>query len=210
MTEPSTKPYLIRAIHEWCSDNGYRPHIAVVVDENTEVPQEFVRAGEIVLNLSIEATNRLVLGNDVIEFEARFNRVPRNISVPVANVSAIYAAENGHGMAFDVPKSLAVVEPPPPPRTSSGPREVAAPKSGAGSSLRSLAPVPSAPVGAAPVAGSPTAPAPAPAGIVGAPVLQATPRADSGSDQEVTPEDTPPPESPTPRRSGPPHLTRVK
>ncbi|MCX7272736.1 MAG: ClpXP protease specificity-enhancing factor [Burkholderiales bacterium] len=208
MTEPSTKPYLIRAIHEWCSDNGYRPHIAVVVDENTEVPQEFVRAGEIVLNLSIEATNRLVLGNDVIEFEARFNRVPRNISVPVANVSAIYAAENGHGMAFDVPKSLAVVEPPPPPRTSSGPREVAAPKSGAGSALRSLAPVASAPVGVAPVAGSPAADAPA--GTVGAPVMAATPRTDSGSGQAVPPEDTPPPEPPTPRRSGPPHLTRVK
>ena len=111
VSELSTKPYLIRAIYEWCSDNGYRPYIAVVVDERTQVPFEFVRNGEIVLNVSPEATNHLVIGNDLVEFEARFNRVARNVSVPIANVTAIYAAENGHGMAFEVPKALAVVEP---------------------------------------------------------------------------------------------------
>ncbi len=104
--QPSTKPYLIRAIHEWCADNGYRPYIAVAVDETTVVPMEFVRSGEIVLNVSAEATHHLVIGNQRIEFEARFNRVARQVSVPVANVTAIYAAENGHGMAFDVPKPL--------------------------------------------------------------------------------------------------------
>jgi stringent starvation protein B len=122
VSELSTKPYLIRAIYEWCSDNGYRPYIAVVVDERTQVPFEFVRNGEIVLNVSPEATNHLVIGNDLIEFEARFNRVARNVSVPIGNVTAIYAAENGHGMAFEVPKALAVVEPKAP-RAARGLRE---------------------------------------------------------------------------------------
>ncbi len=124
MSEASTKPYLIRAIHEWCSDNGYRPYIAVVVGERTQVPFEFVRNGEIVLNVSPEATNHLVIGNDLIEFEARFNGVARNVSVPIGNVTAIYAAENGQGMAFDVPKALPVLEPQPAPRTASGLRDV--------------------------------------------------------------------------------------
>lgn len=103
--ETSTKPYLIRAIHDWCADNGYRPYIAVVVDASTVVPMEFVRNGEIVLNVSAEATSRLVIGNELIEFEARFNQVARQVSVPIENVSAIYAAENGRGMAFDVARA---------------------------------------------------------------------------------------------------------
>jgi len=102
MSETSTKPYLIRAIHEWCTDNGFRPYLAITVDSRTVVPREFVRNGEIVLNVSVDATNRLRLGNDLIEFEARFNQVAREISVPIDNVSAIYAAENGQGMAFEV------------------------------------------------------------------------------------------------------------
>ena len=110
MSETSTKPYLIRAIYEWCADNGYRPYIAVAVDEHTVVPTEFVRNGEIVLNVSADATQRLRMGNDLIEFEARFNRVARAVSIPIDNVTAIYAAENGHGMAFDVPKAPAVRE----------------------------------------------------------------------------------------------------
>jgi stringent starvation protein B len=99
---PSTKPYLIRAIHEWCMDNGFRPFVAVVVDATTVVPREFVRNGEIVLNVSTQATNRLQLGNSFVEFEARFGGVARQVSIPVENISAIYAAENGQGMAFDV------------------------------------------------------------------------------------------------------------
>ncbi len=105
MSQTSTKPYLIRAIHEWCIDNGYRPHVAVAVDERTVVPREFVRNGEIVLNMSADATNRLRIGNELIEFEARFNRVAREVSIPIENVTAVYAAENGHGMAFDVPRA---------------------------------------------------------------------------------------------------------
>ena len=110
MSETSTKPYLIRAIHEWCSDNGYKPYLAVAVDERTVVPREFVRGGEIILNVSIDATNRLRLGNDFIEFEARFGGVARQLSVPVDNVTAIYAAESGHGLSFEVEKAPAVAE----------------------------------------------------------------------------------------------------
>lgn len=99
---PSTKPYLVRAIHEWCCDNGFTPYLAVVVDGGTRVPIEFVRDGQIVLNIGSEATNRLRLGNDAIEFQARFGGVVRDISVPIGNVAAIYARENGAGMAFDV------------------------------------------------------------------------------------------------------------
>jgi len=99
---PSTKPYLLRAIWEWCCDNGFTPHIAVDVDERTRVPREFVRDGQIVLNLGPGATNKLLIGNDFIEFQARFSGVARELSVPVERVSAIYARENGAGMAFEI------------------------------------------------------------------------------------------------------------
>lgn len=101
MDLPSTKPYLIRAIHEWCNDNGFTPYLAVTVDQHTVVPREFVRDGQIVLNIAYDATNRLKIGNDWIEFQARFGGVARELSVPVAAVSAIYARENGAGMAFE-------------------------------------------------------------------------------------------------------------
>ena len=102
MSEPSTKPYLIRAIYEWCTDSGYTPFLAVHVDQTTRVPQEFVKNNEIVLNISALATSKLQIGNELVEFQARFGGKARTISVPVANVSAIYARENGHGMAFDL------------------------------------------------------------------------------------------------------------
>ncbi len=102
MELPSTKPYLLRAIWEWCCDNGFTPHIAVEVDERTRVPREFVRGGQIVLNLGPSATSKLQIGNDFIDFQARFNGVARDLSVPVQRVSAIYARENGAGMAFEV------------------------------------------------------------------------------------------------------------
>ena len=110
MTEISTKPYMLRAIHEWCTDSGFTPYIAVSVDEHTIVPPDFVRAGEIVLNISTSATNRLEITNELIQFQARFNGRAQDLSIPVDNVSAIYARENGHGMAFDVPKAMALVE----------------------------------------------------------------------------------------------------
>ena len=102
MSEISTKPYLIRAIHEWCTDQGLTPYMSVVVDHRTLVPRQFVQEGQIVLNVSADATLGLVMGNEMIVFQARFGGVAQNISIPVDNVSAIYARENGHGMAFEV------------------------------------------------------------------------------------------------------------
>jgi stringent starvation protein B len=100
--ELSTKPYLLRALYEWCVDNGYTPHIAVKVDSRAQVPQEFVRNGEITLNVAPTAVHKLQMGNEVIEFSARFAGVARQISVPVPNVQAIYARETGHGMTFEI------------------------------------------------------------------------------------------------------------
>ena len=99
----STRPYLIRALYEWCTDNALTPFIAVLVDATVQVPREYVQNGEIVLNVSFDATSGLKLGNEFIEFKACFGGVPRDISVPVDRVIAIYARENGQGMAFPVP-----------------------------------------------------------------------------------------------------------
>ncbi|VTU24190.1 hypothetical protein H4CHR_01342 [Variovorax sp. PBS-H4] len=99
----STRPYLIRALYEWCTDNGFTPYVAVQVDDTVQVPREYVKNGEIVLNISFDATSSLKLGNDFIEFKARFAGTAREISVPVGRVIAIYARENGQGMAFPAP-----------------------------------------------------------------------------------------------------------
>jgi stringent starvation protein B len=99
----STRPYLIRALYEWCTDNGFTPYVAVQVDDSVQVPREYVKNGEIVLNISFDATSSLKLGNDFIEFKARFAGSAREISVPVSRVLAIYARENGQGMAFPTP-----------------------------------------------------------------------------------------------------------
>jgi len=131
---PSTKPYLLRAIWEWCCDHGFTPYISVNVDGRSRVPREFVRDGQIVLNVGPDATNKLQMGNEFIEFQARFGGVARELSIPVDQVSAIYARENGAGMAFDVdppsdassdesidaPASLPEDEPPEPPRPEGG------------------------------------------------------------------------------------------
>lgn len=116
MSETSTKPYLLRAIYEWCTDNGYTPYLAAMVDGETQVPMEFVKNGEIVLNISFSATSGLKMDNDFIHFHARFAGVSREIFVPVDNVAAIYARENGQGMAFEVtrkPEREAAPEAPP-------------------------------------------------------------------------------------------------
>jgi len=136
MALPSTKPYLVRAIWEWCCDNGFTPHIAVTVDSRTRVPREFVRDGQIILNLGPSATNKLQIGNDYVDFQARFGGVARELSVPIGQVTAIYARENGAGMAFDLDASetagdeeISVAaedrarpdeEPPEPPRPDAG------------------------------------------------------------------------------------------
>jgi stringent starvation protein B len=98
--EAPTTPYLIRAIWEWCVDNGFTPYIAVKVDSATRVPMEYVRNGEIVLNIGPDATRNLKIGNELIQFSARFNGVSREVSVPVTTVAGIFAKENGQGLAF--------------------------------------------------------------------------------------------------------------
>ena len=117
---PSTRPYLVRALYEWCTDNGLTPYVAVMVDETVQVPREYVQDGEIVLNISFDATSSLKLGNEFIEFKARFGGKPREIMVPMNRVMAIYARENGQGMAFPVNRAERVLEPVadlPPPST---------------------------------------------------------------------------------------------
>jgi stringent starvation protein B len=96
----STKPYLIRAIHEWCADQGFTPYLSVKVDASTRVPREFVKNGEIVLNVGLEATHQLSMGNEEITFQARFGGKAFPVVVPIERVAAIYASENGEGMAF--------------------------------------------------------------------------------------------------------------
>ena len=107
----STRPYLIRALYEWCTDNGLTPYVAVAVDETVQVPREYVKNNEIVLNISFDATSSLKLSNDFIEFKARFAGSSREIMVPIGRVIAIYARENGQGMSF--PMGAAQAQPDP-------------------------------------------------------------------------------------------------
>lgn len=100
MKELSTKPYLIRAIYEWCSDSGLTPYLSVKVDTQTRVPNNFVKDGEIILNIGSDAAHHLTLGNDVIQFSARFSGVSREISVPVGAVQGIFAKETSQGVLF--------------------------------------------------------------------------------------------------------------
>jgi stringent starvation protein B len=109
-SEISTKPYLLRALYEWCVDNGYTPHLAVKVDSRSQVPSEYVRNGEITLNVSPSAVHKLQMGNELIEFSARFAGVARQISVPVPCVYALYARETGHGMTFDVDSAKPAIQ----------------------------------------------------------------------------------------------------
>jgi stringent starvation protein B len=111
VSEPtSTKPYLLRAVYEWCVDNGYTPHITVAVDPQTRVPAEYVRDGEIVLNIGPVAASRLKMGNDVIECTVRFSGAAKELVIPVAAVAAIRARENGQGISFELEKREAVPE----------------------------------------------------------------------------------------------------
>ncbi|MDH3287502.1 MAG: ClpXP protease specificity-enhancing factor [Betaproteobacteria bacterium] len=100
MAERSTKPYFIRAIHEWCSDSNLTPYVTVQVDANTRVPAAHVKNGEILLNVSYDATHKLTIGNEAIQFSARFDGVSRECSLPIAAVTGIFARENGQGMFF--------------------------------------------------------------------------------------------------------------
>jgi stringent starvation protein B len=112
MAEVSTKPYFIRAIYEWCSDCGFTPYLSVRVDERTRVPMEYVKNGEIVLNVSLNATRNLTINNELIQFSARFNGVSREVSIPVDRVQGIFARENGQGAFFTVEAPVALAAAP--------------------------------------------------------------------------------------------------
>jgi stringent starvation protein B len=126
----STKPYLIRAIYEWCSDSGLTPYLAVAVDQNCQVPMEFVKEGEIVLNIGGGATPNLTINNDWISFNARFGGVAREIMVPVGAVIGIYAKENGQGLFFGREETVDGVD------EAQSPSEPVAPKPGGRPSLK--------------------------------------------------------------------------
>lgn len=98
----STKPYMLRAIHEWCVDNNLTPHLMVAVDAQTRVPMAYVKQGEIVLNINYGATKDLHIDNESIVFSARFGGVSQNIYVPMSAVKGIFARENGQGMFFEI------------------------------------------------------------------------------------------------------------
>ena len=98
----STKPYIIRAIHEWCVDNQLTPHLLVEVNAQTKVPMAYVKDGEIVLNLNFSATKDLQFTNEAVTFSARFSGVSNNLYVPISAVKGIFARENGQGMFFEV------------------------------------------------------------------------------------------------------------
>jgi stringent starvation protein B len=104
----STRPYLLRALYEWCADNGLTPYVAAYVDDTVRVPREYVKNNEIVLNISMDATSNLQIGNDFLQFKARFGGQAREIVVPIDHIIAIYARENGQGMAFPVPQAVPV------------------------------------------------------------------------------------------------------
>ncbi|MDE2121379.1 MAG: ClpXP protease specificity-enhancing factor [Betaproteobacteria bacterium] len=179
----STKPYLLRALYEWCCDNGFTPYLAVKVDGSVRVPREHVRNGEIVLNISFGATSGLNMGNDDVRFKARFGGVARDIVVPVSHVTAIYARENGQGMAFPPPAEAAAHGEP----AQALPEPSAQPE---------------------PEASAPQAPRSAPAAA--GPRLHSVPSAEPAGAPQAAPEpagdDAP---EPPPRPSGP-HLKRVK
>jgi len=106
MKNISNKHYLIRALYEWCTDSGLTPFISVRVNERTRVPVEYVKNGEIILNISQNAARNLTLGNDLIQFSACFNGVSRELSIPMEMVNGIFAKENGQGLFFnDVPSA---------------------------------------------------------------------------------------------------------
>lgn len=130
MSDISTKPYFLRAIYEWCIDSGFTPYISVKVDDTTRVPTEYVKSGEIVLNVSAQATRNLTMSNELIQFSARFNGMSREISIPIPRVAGIFARENGHGAFFQVeegaqiasaqPLGLSPAQSPPPAPTQGG------------------------------------------------------------------------------------------
>ncbi len=186
MADIPTKPYLVRALFEWCNDSGYTPYVTVLVGPDVHVPAEYVKDGEIVLNVSPLATNRLAIGNDMLEFQARFGGVARDVRVPMEYVRAIYARETGQGMAFEAPAARPAAD------------AIVAPASQAPATL--MAVPAAAPSSAAPAA-VPPAPPVHPSGAT-VTLLRALPAPET---------DGPPPDPPAGPAGGErPRLTRVK
>lgn len=102
----STKPYMIRAMHEWCTDNGLTPHLLVAVDDSVRVPVAYVKDGEIVLNVNYSATRNLLISNEAVTFSARFGGVASDLYVPMHAVRGIFARENGQGMFFQPEEAM--------------------------------------------------------------------------------------------------------
>ena len=98
----STKPYLVRAIYEWCVAEQFTPYLLVKADQNTLAPRAFIKDGKILLNLSPESIKDLLMGDEAITFTARFNGTPENLYLPISAVEGIYAKENGEGLFFEV------------------------------------------------------------------------------------------------------------
>ena len=128
MADVSTKPYFIRAIYEWCSDCGYTPYLSVRVDDRTRIPMEYVKNGEIVLNVSLNATRNLTINNELIQFSARFNGVSREVTIPVDRVQGIFARENGQGAFFTVETPAALAAAPVAPALAQGEADAEPPK----------------------------------------------------------------------------------
>ncbi len=112
--EIGTKPYLIRAIYEWCVDCGFTPYLNVAVTDACRVPMEFVKNNEIVLNVSPSATRNIKIDNDRVHFSARFNGVSREVSVPMGAIAGIFARENSEGLMFKVETEAAAAAAPKP------------------------------------------------------------------------------------------------
>ena len=102
MSEQSAKPYLVRAICEWCADNGLTPYLAVKVNDATRVPVAYVKYGEIVLNVSASATRRLTIDNDGVRFSARFSGTSQEVAVPMSAIAGVFARETGYGFAIAI------------------------------------------------------------------------------------------------------------
>ncbi len=181
----STRPYLVRALYEWCTDNGLTPYVAVAVDETVQVPREYVKNNEIVLNISFDATSSLKLGNDFIEFKARFAGSARDIMVPIGRVIAIYARENGQGMAFPLATS------------SDSPQG----RSSVVSAVGGIPVTPSSALSAVPSATGPGVHA------ADSKIVQLVPTEGHASSGDG---DLEPPEPPKPKQAGRPSLKRVK
>ena len=182
----STRPYLVRALYEWCTDNGLTPYVAVAVDATVQVPREYVKNNEIVLNISFDATSSLKLGNDFIEFKARFAGSARDIMVPIGRVIAIYARENGQGMAFPLAST-----------PDSGAPDVT-------SVVGGIPVTPSSAVTAVPSLTSATGPG---VHATDSKIVQLVPAEGHASSGDG---DLEPPEPPKPKQAGRPSLKRVK